>query len=217
MIRPLLCEEAFSVSDSAVHLGEQRLRLERALVFRDVPLVLDMSKSLIESVLKTILADRVGEANLNQDMSPLYRSVQDDLPLNGNADVNEKLSRLTRSIIHNVSELRNRYGAASHGDDGYFENPVTPTDADLVANISDVFCAYIYKRHKESIEPDLAERIYYQDHSDFNDWLDGQNDSFGLPSGGEVLYSEAIFKLDQRLYREMLLQYSDTEEQDEQE
>lgn len=163
-IRSLLCESAFSSSTTAIHLIEQKERLERALVVQDPPLILDMSKSLIESVLKTILSDRVSNPNLNQDMNPLYKNVRDCLQLNKDSNVNSKITQLTNKIVHDVAELRNSYGAASHGDDGYFQNPITPTDADLIANISDVFCCYIYTRHKETIEPDLAERIYYQDY-----------------------------------------------------
>jgi hypothetical protein len=215
LARELLCSEIFSLSVNANHLSEQKERLQRALDSQDSPLVLDTSKSLMESVFKTILSDRVSTPNLNQDMNPLYRTVRENLQLNANQDINDKLTRLTNAIVHNVAELRNSYGAASHGDDGYFENPITPTDADLIANISDVFCSYIYTRHKESSDPSLAERIYYQDYPEFNDWLDEQYPSYSLPTGGKVPPSELIFQHDFKMYREMLLQYNDTEAQDE--
>lgn len=217
LTRSLLCTDAFSLSINANHLTEQKERLEQAIEQQDSPLILDTSKSLIESVFKTILSDRVNLANLNVDMNPLYRSVQDCLQLNSDIGVNDKLTKLTRAIVHNVAELRNSYGAASHGDDGYFQNPITPTDARLIANISDVFCTYIYTRHKESSDPNLAERIYYQDYPEFNDWLDEQFPAYPLPTGGEIIPSELIFQHDFKVYREMLLQYIDTEAQDNEE
>lgn len=212
--RALLCTEIFSQSTEANHLAEQKERLEKALEIQDCPLVLDTSKSLIETVLKTILSDRLGHTNLNQGMNPLYSSVRNCLQLNIDSDVNDKIKKLTNAIVHNVSELRNTYGAASHGDDGYFENPVTPTDAYLIGNISDILCTYLYTRHKESSDPILAERIYYPDFPEFNDWLDGQYPGYALPTGGEIQPSELIFKIDLKMYREMLIQYSDTEIED---
>lgn len=214
LTRTLLSTEVFSTAPDAVHLAEQRDRLEYAIERQDCPLILDASKSLMESVFKTILSDRVVGANLNQDMNPLYRSVRDCFELNPVVDANEKLTRLTNAIVHNVSELRNAYGAASHGDDGYFKNPITPTDASLVASVSDVLCAYIYTRHKETSDPALAERLYYKDYPEFNDWLDEQYPGYLLPAGGEVPPSEVIFRLDLKMYREMLLQYTDTEAED---
>ncbi|WP_299257490.1 abortive infection family protein [uncultured Kushneria sp.] len=215
LARPLLCAEAFSLSMDATHLNEQKERLENALEIQDCSLVLDTSKSLLETVFKTILSDRLGNANLSQDMNPLYRNVRDCLQLNDNPDVNDKIKIITNSMVHNISELRNRYGAASHGDDGYYVSPITPTDASFVAGITDVFCSYLYRRHKESSDPNLSARIYYDDYEEFNDWLDGQFSSFSLLSGGEVSYSRLMFEHDLKGYRASLLQYVSTEEDDE--
>lgn len=217
LARPLLCAEAFSLSMDATHLNEQKERLENALEIQDCSLVLDTSKSLLETVFKTILSDRLGNANLSQDMNPLYRSVRDCLQLNDNPDVNEKIKIITNSMVHNISELRNRYGAASHGDDGYYVSPITPTDASFVAGITDAFCSYLYRRHKESSDPNLSARIYYDDYEEFNNWLDGQFSSFSLLSGGEVSYSRLMFEHDLKGYHASLLQYMSTEEDDEEE
>lgn len=190
--RGLLCTEAFSLSTEASHLVEQKKRLEDALEREDGPLVLDTSKSLLETVLKTILSDRLSEPNLIQDMSPLYRDVRDCLQLNMDSDVNDKLKKLTNAIVHNISEFRNSYGAASHGNDGCFNNPITPTDARLIGNISDVFCTYLYTRHKESSDPTFSERVYYPE---FNDWLDGQYPSYVLPAGGRLHPAKLYLRL----------------------
>lgn len=214
LIRALLCTEAFSLSIEASHLIEQKERLEQALEREDCPLVLDTSKSLLETVFKTILSDRLNDPDLSQGMNPLYHSVRKCLQLNMDPGVNDKLTKLTNAIVHNIAELRNAYGAASHGNDGYFENPITPTDALLIGNISDIFCSYLYTRHKESSDPILSERVFYPDYPEFNDWLDGQYPSYALPAGGEASPSEIIFKIDLRMYREMLNQYRNTEIED---
>ncbi|WP_457809124.1 abortive infection family protein [Kushneria sp. EE4] len=214
LARTLLCTEAFSLSADANHLAEQKERLEQALERQDCSLVLDTSKSLLETVFKTILSDRLSDVNLSQDMKPLYRSIRGCLQFNVNEGVNKNINNMASVVVHNVAELRNSYGAASHGDDGYFENPVTLTDADLIANISDALCCYLYKRHKESSDPNLSARVYYEDYPDFNDWLDGQFPGWFLPSGGEILPSLLLYKHDNKEYREALLQYISSEEDD---
>lgn len=214
LARTLLCTDAFIQSNDAKHLTEQKERLEQALERQDCPVVLDTSKSLLETVFKTILSDRLSNANLNQNMGALYRDVRDSLQFNMDDSANSMILRLTNAIVHNVTELRNAYGASSHGKDGYFESPITPTDAFFIGNISDVFCSYIYTRHKESSDRSLPARIYYPDYPEFNDWLDEQYPGYVLPTGGEIPSSEIMFELESEIYREMLIQYNNTEIED---
>ncbi len=73
----------------AVHLIEQKERVEQAVISGDAALALDTSKSLLESVFKTILVDRLADPDLEQDMNPLFRSVRDNLLLNRNEEADE--------------------------------------------------------------------------------------------------------------------------------
>lgn len=214
-------DRAIASSEGAVHLVEQKARLESALAANDTALVLDTAKSLLECVLKTILTDRVEGANLEQDMSPLYRSVRDALPLNRDTGAAELLTRLTNSVVHNVSELRNRFGAASHGDDGYWENPIEIPEAEMIAQMVDGMPAFLYRKHKQIDDPELAARIFYPDYPDFNDFLDGQFDGYKLHLDEKHMFSlpasKLIFMTDEKAYREMLVQYRSSEAEYEEE
>ena len=212
---------AIAGSEEAVHLIKQKERLEHALIQKDASLVLDLSKAFLESVFKTILSDRLDAPNLNQDMNSLFSFVREQIPLNTDAQANEILKRLTNSVVDNIAKLRNKYGAASHGDDGYFDNPIGMTEASMCAYFADALVAFIYSKHKELNDPEVASRIYYQNYPDFNDYLDGQYEGYSLQLGDKyginLSASELIFTNECKLYREMLLQYRSSQKDNEEE
>jgi hypothetical protein len=212
------CTRALIGSESAVHLIEQKERVEQAVARKDAALTLDTAKALAESVFKTILADRVADPDLGQELSPLYRSVRSALPLNRDSRANEILTKLTNAIVHNLAELRNSFGAASHGADGYIENPIEMPEAEMVARIVDGMVGFLYVKHKTHGNPESAARIYYGEHPDFDDWLDNQWPEYTLPlrPGHPIKLpaSKFLFITDTSLYREMLLQYRSTEAED---
>lgn len=212
---------ALADSKEASYLIEQKERVEQALVGGDAALVLDTSKAFLESLFKTILSDRVEKPDLTLDMSPLFKCVRDILPLNNDAQACEIIKKLTNSIVHNVTELRNRFGAASHGDDGYFENPIDISDAEMIAHVVDGMAGFLYRKHKTHGDPGVAARIYYRDYPDFNDYLDGQYEGYNMVLGEgkslELSPSMVLFSADESMYREMLLQYLSTEEEDREE
>lgn len=213
-----LSTRAIIGNEDAVHLIEQKERLESALLQSDAPLSLDLSKAFLETIFKTIINDRVAQANTNLEFGPLFRSVKDNLNFSENADINNLLGLLAGQIVNVTGQLRNRYGAASHGDDGYHTNPITMTEAEFIASSVDGLASCIYKKHKETLEPETAYRLQYDDYPEFNDWLDEQFDGYNLPLGnGNVIQftaSQMIFEHDLSGYREMLAQYSSTEEED---
>ncbi|MEW8200744.1 MAG: abortive infection family protein [Candidatus Thiodiazotropha endolucinida] len=205
--------------DDAVHLLEQKERVEQSVVAKDAALTLDTAKSFLESVFKTILSDRIEGPNLEQDMSPLYRNVRDVLPLNRDADVANILKRLTNSVVHNVAELRNNYGAASHGDDGFYENPIDMVEAKMIAHFVDGMTGFLIQKHRETGDPELAARIYYNDHSEFNDYLDAQRDSYEIVMEEDrtitLTPSYLLFTADEDAYRELLVQYLTAKKEEE--
>lgn len=209
---------ALAGSEGAVHLIQQKERVEQAVVSNDPALTLDTAKAFLESIFKTILSDRVVAPDLEQDLSPLYRSVRDVLPLNRDNEANEILKRLTNCIVHNLGELRNKYGAASHGDDGYVENPIEMPEAEMVARVVDGMAGFLFQKHKAHGNPELAARIYYGEHPEFDDFLDNQWPGYELPLSPEnsisLPASKIIFLTDSDGYREMLLQYLSTEKED---
>lgn len=200
-------------SSTAVHLLEQKSRLEQAVSTNDPALVLDTAKTLLESIFKTILSDRLESPDLTADFHPLYKKVGDVLELNRDSKANKILKALTSSIVHNIGELRNKYGAASHGKDGYFENPIEMPEAEMVAHIVDGMGGFLLKKHKHLADPEFLQRIYYQDYEEFNDWLDTSNAPITFPLDGakDIPFSYILFTHDVDSYRAMLLQYRDME------
>ncbi|MCL5255040.1 MAG: abortive infection family protein [Gammaproteobacteria bacterium] len=217
-LRLPLSTRAIVGNEEAVHLIEQKERLESALLQSDAPLSLDLSKAFLETIFKTIINDRVTEANTNLDFGPLFRTVKDNLDFSENADINNLLGLLAGQIVNVTGQLRNRYGAASHGDDGYHTNPIKMVEAEFIASSVDGLASCIYKKHKETLEPEVAHRLRYDDYPEFNDWLDEQFDGYNLPLGnGNIIQftaSQMVFQHDMEGYREMLVQYSSTEEEE---
>ncbi len=208
---------AIAGSEDAVHLIEQKERIEQAVVIGDPALTLDTSKSFLESLFKTILSDRVMDCDLEQDLNPLFKSVRDVLPFNRDKDANTLIGRLSSSIVHNVGELRNKYGAASHGKDGHYVSPIEMPEAELVARLVDSVAGFVFHKHKANGDPSSAVRIYYQDYPEFNDFLDGQYNGYKFEMDGkkhlEILPSKLLFMADESAfaYREMLLQFISSE------
>ena len=217
-LRLPLSTRAIVGNEEAVHLIEQKERLESALLQSDAPLSLDLSKAFLETIFKTIINDRVAEANTNLEFGPLFRAVKDNLDFSENADINDLLGKLAGQIVNVTGQLRNRYGAASHGDDGYHTNPIKMVEAEFIASSVDGLASCIYKKHKETLEPEVAHRLRYDDYPGFNDWLDEQFDGYNLPLGnGNIIQftaSQMVFQHDMEGYREMLVQYSSTEEEE---
>lgn len=210
------CTRAIAGAEDAIHLLEQKARLEQAVLSGDPALTLDTSKTLLESIFKTILTDRQADPKINLNFSPLYAEVRNVIALNNDAEANEILKRLTNSIVHNVGELRNKYGAASHGDDGCFENPIEMPEAEMVAHIVDGMGGFLFRKHKNLNNPELTQRIFYSDYDVFNDWLDSQNNPIEIPveEAKKIPFSIFLFTYDVDTYRAMLLQYIQTEEED---
>ncbi|MCD4748200.1 MAG: abortive infection family protein [Thermoanaerobaculales bacterium] len=209
---------ALASSADAMHLIEQKERIQQALANEDPSLVLDTSKAFLESIFKTVLRDRDKDADLSADFTPLFRAVRQELPLSENEDVAGYIQKIAGSIVHNVGEMRNRYGAASHGDDGYHECPVQVNEVELVVQVVVGLAAFVFRRHKESNDPELASRIHYNDYPEFNDFLDTQYGGFELELSDKhhlsIPVSELLFRTDVSAYREMLLQYRSSEEED---
>ncbi len=210
---------ALADSMEASHLLEQKQRVENAVMQNDSALTLDTSKAFLETTFKTILNDRADTQISNLNLNQLYKKVRTNLNLNRDEVAKEILEKLTNPIVNGIAELRNKFGAASHGDDGYFENPIEMTDAEMVANLADSMVGFLYRKHKADGDPELAQRIYYNDYPEFNSFLDLQYEGYhlqlGEKGGIELSPSELIFQHDTSAYREMLLQYLSTEEEDE--
>lgn len=212
---------AIAETEKAVHLLEQKERLEAAIEEGDASLSIDLAKAFLETIFKTILSDRLESPNLDQKFYSLFKEVKNNLEFNHEKDINEKISKLAGQIVHVITELRNTYGSASHGNDGYHLNPLTMDEVEFVVSAVDGLAAFLYKKHRQTIEPSNHFRLNYDDYPEFNDWLDEQYEGYTLPlsSASEMSFtaSQMIFELDMASYREILIQYTQSEQEDEDE
>lgn len=198
------------------HLYEQKLRVESAVTKEDPAEILDTSKALLETTYKTILKDLVETPDLTKDMNGLYKEVKTHISFNHDDDANKIIERLVNGIAHNVPELRNKYGALSHGKDGNYQSPIEMPEAEMVAHLVDGTVGFLLKKNRMLADPRYSQRIYYADYEEFNDFLDTSKDpvDFGISDSKEIPFSWVLFNCDPNAYKEYLLQFSNPDEEE---
>lgn len=192
------------------NLSKQNERLLSALNNNDYPVVADMSKAVLETIFKTIINDRISLDEFPDTISKLYKEVNKCLVLSDSQTTCDSFNKIINTTISQIAEIRNKFGTASHGNDGRFNNPLTKTDAIFLQRLTDTLGGFLILRHRETIDPNLAMRLIYADHPEFNDWLDEQYGTIAFPTGNAIPYSLMLSKLDHVAYREMYIQYRDS-------
>ena len=179
----------------------------------------DLSKTLVESVCKTVLADIGQPADSNSDAPRLLKETTSRLTLlpRGHPDPARARSSIERTIrgllqtIQGLCELRNNYGMASHGRD-HLAARLDLRQATLAAQSADIIASFLYRVHRDALMRSPGERVYYEDHTDFNDVFDQKNDVIRL---GELEFqpSYVLFRTDQQVYKAALNEYIAENEQ----
>ena len=192
---------------------EQQIRaIESAL--ESVPdFAFDLSKTLVESVCKTVLADIGQPADPNWDAPKLLKETTNRLALLPRnhpdpakaRDSVEKTIRGLLQTIQGLCELRNGYGMASHGRDG-FSARLDLRQATLAAQAADTIVSFLYRIHRDALIQTPGARVYYEDHVDFNEAFDRDNDTIRL---GELklLPSRVLFHADGEAYKTALNEF----------
>jgi hypothetical protein len=173
----------------------------------------DLSKTLVESVCKTVLADIGQPADPNWDAPKLLKETTNRLALLPRdhpdpAKARDSVGKTIRGLLQTIQglcELRNGYGMASHGRDG-FSARLDLRQATLAAQAADTIVSFLYRIHRDALMQSPGARIYYEDHTDFNDAFDGDNEAIRL---GEVqlLPSRVLFHGDREAYKAALNDY----------
>ncbi len=173
----------------------------------------DLSKTLVESVCKTVLADIGQPAAPNWDASRLLKETTNRLtmlprdhpdPAKARDSV-EKTIRGLLQTIQGLCELRNKFGMASHGRDG-FSARLDLRQATLAAQAADTIVSFLYRIHRDTLMHTPGARIYYEDHADFNEAFDRDNESIRLGTL-ELLPSRVLFHGDREAYKAALNDY----------
>jgi hypothetical protein len=189
---------------------EQQLHaIENAL--ESVPdFAFDLSKTLVESVCKTVLADIGQPADPNWDAPKLLKETTNRLALLPRnhpdpakaRDSVEKTIRGLLQTIQGLCELRNGYGMASHGRDS-FSARLDLRQATLAAQAADTIVSFLYRIHRDALMQTPGARVYYEDHADFNEAFDRDNETIRL-GNLELLPSRVLFDADREAYKAAL-------------
>ena len=170
----------------------------------------DLSKTLVESVCKTVLADIGQPADPNWDAPKLLRETTNRLKLLPRNHPNpakardsvEKTIRGMLQTIQGLCELRNSYGIASHGRD-VFSTRLDLRQATLAAQAADTIVSFLYRIHRDALRQSPGARVYYEDHADFNEAFDSGNEFLRL-GDLELLPSLVLFHVDLEAYKTAL-------------
>ncbi|HPS02537.1 MAG TPA: abortive infection family protein [Candidatus Sumerlaeota bacterium] len=140
-----------------VHLTEQICRMESAIE-NDPALAIGSAKELIETVCKTILAERGKPVTGKPDIPSLTKSTFKELNLvpdgvrdeaKGAETIRVLLSNLS-TIASRLAELRNLYGTG-HGKDGKARG-LTPRHARLAVGTASTLAMFLFETHSQRSE-----------------------------------------------------------------
>jgi hypothetical protein len=173
----------------------------------------DLSKTLVESVCKTVLADIGQPAEPNWDAPKLLKETTNRLALlpRGHPDpmkARDSVEKTIRGLLQTIQglcELRNGYGMASHGRDG-FSARLDLRHATLAAQAADTIVSFLYRIHRDALMQTPGARVYYEDHAAFNEAFDHDNESVRLGEV-ELLPSRVLFHGDREAYKAALYEY----------
>lgn len=169
-------------------------------------LCIEVCKSLIESICKTILTNQSVVYNTSGKFQILVKQTIEHLLIDENYE--EEVSELVRriaSVSQQLCEMRNLSGFASHGKD--IEHiPLNMTLALLAYKTTDIVGGFILRSYIcHTTRTDS--RIRYEDCMRFNELFDEDNP---LELGGVILSaSEALYKQDYEAYKEAYNSYLD--------
>ena len=170
----------------------------------------DLSKTLVESVCKTVLADIGQPADSSWKAHQLLKETTNRLnllPRNhpNPAKARDSVEKTIRGMIQTIlglSELRNDYGMASHGRDA-FSARLDLRQATLAAQAADTIASFLYRIHRDARRQTPGARVHYEDHADFNEEFDRAYEPIRLGEV-ELIPSQALFCADPEAYKAAL-------------
>lgn len=193
----------------AESIDQQIRAIESAL--ESVPdFAFDLSKTLVETICKTVLADIGAQADPNWDCPKLLRETTNRLSLLPRdhpdpAKARESIKKTVHGLLQTIQglcELRNNYGMASHGRDGDSAR-LDLRHATLAAQAADTIVSFLYRVHRDALARTPGERVYYEDHTDFNDVFDRDNELVRIGEL-ELAPSRVLFHTDREAYKAAL-------------
>lgn len=207
-----------AVAGGMVHIEEQVRALERAVV-ENTGLAFDLAKTLIESACRTIITEREGTFGKDDDLPKLFKTATLTVPflpmaLASDAGARKSLLQTLNGLntaLQGVCELRNAFGFASHGSEG--QRPAMEgVQALLAAQAADAIVGFLYRVHRQDLSRPRSVPLEYDDHADFNEWIDEQSEPVQILALPPYRPSEVLFNVDLQAYRDLLTDYKSEEE-----
>lgn len=207
-----------AVAGGMLHIEEQVKALELAVV-ENTGLAFDLAKTLVESACKTILTERGGTFEKDDDLPKVFKAATRAIPflpvvLASDAGARRSLDQTLGGLntaLQGVCELRNACGFASHGSDS--PRPLMEgIQALLVAQAADAIIGFLYGVHRQDLARPRTMLLEYDDHPEFNEWLDDQCEPVRILSLPPYQPSDVLFSVDQEAYRDLLADYGAAEE-----
>jgi hypothetical protein len=209
-----------AIEEGLQHIDQQVQGIEKAVV--DNPgLAFDLSRTLIESVCRWVLAQRGVAFQESDDVPKLLKLAVQNLPLlpvneSGAADVRASTAKTLgglSTMVQGMCELRGSCGFASHGS----ESPKPALDeahALLVARAADALTGFLFYVHKRAGGREGTDIPVYEDNGAFNDWVDEQHGVVRVLTE-EFVSSRILFEMAPEPYRLALTEYNTREEESE--
>lgn len=209
-----------AIAGGLVHIEEQVKALELA-VAQNAGLAFDLAKTLVESACKSVINDRGGAFDKDDDVPKLLKNACNLVPflppaLAAQAAARKSLAQTVSglsTVVQGVCELRNAYGFASHGSAAP-RPPMEVVQAILVAQAADAVIGFLYRVHVQDLARPRVPPLRYEDNADFNKAVDDRNSPvFFWFGAGEEQYSleydasRLLFDSDVEAYRNALEEF----------
>jgi hypothetical protein len=196
------------------HVEEQVRSIEQAVV--DNPaLAFDLARTLVESVCRTILAERKVAYSEEDDLPKLFKTASNNLPFlpAAAADMVEVRKSLAQTLnglstaIQGICELRNQCGFASHGSDKP-RPTMESAQALMAAEAADTIVGFLHRVHRQDCTPLPSSRALYEGSPAFNDSVDETHGPIRI-FDIELRPSEVLFEMEPESYRIYLAEFDE--------
>lgn len=173
---------------------------------------LDALKTTIETIAKTILADKWISFADDSKLSYLVKTCLSSLPFFtklANIDQNRAKSIINslENIWNQIGWFRNSYGFFSHGQDlesARFDHYLL----ELAIDSADLLSSFLIISHAEDLKD--RSRLYYEEHHEFNQYIDDSSIECvvwkDITTGVRIVASQALFT-DPDAYQDNLLSF----------
>lgn len=196
------------------HVDEQVRSIEQAVV-ENPALAFDLARTLVETVCRTILAERKVPFSEEDSLPKLFKAVCSCVPFlpptaSGEAKVRRSLDRTLRGLraaVQGICELRNECGFASHGSDRP-RPAMGGVQALLAAEAADTIVGFLHRVHCQDRKLPPSPRAAYDANRAFNDSLDEAHGPIRI-FDIEFMASEVLFHMEPESYRIYAAEFDD--------